>query len=174
MIDYADIIKSRVTMQDVVDRYTGQRIVRNRICCPVHNGTDRNMRIYPHTYHCFVCHATGDVIQFVQSVLGVSFWDAMQRINSDFGLGLPIGAERSDLNRADLERINRDIARRQFAERMAQIDTDLKGIHDANMAGILHEVEIICHDKAPRTETEEWQTDWCEAMRIRTEINGEV
>ena len=174
MIDYADIIKSRVTMQDVVERYTGQRIVLNRICCPVHNGTDRNMRIYQRSYYCWVCHASGDVIQFVQSVMGISFRDAMQRINEDFGLGLPIGEGRPDLNRSDLNRINREIAQRRLADQLAKIDSDLQGIHAANMAGLQHAVEIICRTEQPKTADDEWRTDWCDALRIRTILNEQV
>ena len=174
MIDYAEIIKSRVTMQDVVDRYTGQRIVLNRICCPVHNGKDRNMRIYPHSYYCWVCHASGDVIQFVQSVMGISFRDAMQRINEDFGLGLPIGEGRPDLNRSDLSRINREIAQRRLADQLAKIDSDLQGIHAANMAGLQHQVEQIYRNLAPLAESDEWNPLWCEALRIRTILNEQV
>lgn len=173
MIDYAEIIKSRVTMQDAVDRYTGQRIVLNRICCPVHHGKDRNMRIYPHSYYCWVCHASGDVIQFVQSVMGISFRDAMQRINEDFGLGLPIG-ERPDLNRYDLNRINREIAQRRLADQLAKIDSDLQGIHAANMAGLQHTVSVIIEAKQPKTTDEEWNPLWCEALRIRTILNEQV
>ena len=100
MVDYASIIKSWLSMREVAERYTGQQIVRNRIKCPMHNGADRNMRIYPKSYYCWVCHAAGDQIQFVQSVLGLSFQDAMKRLNDDFKLGLPIGKERSEADRA--------------------------------------------------------------------------
>ena len=174
MIDYAGIIKSSVQMRDAVERYTGQQIVLNRICCPIHHGRDRNMRIYQRSYHCFVCHATGDVIQFVQSVIGVSFMDAMMRLNEDFKLDLPIGSERTDLNRADLNRINREIARRKFAERMERIDADLNGVHEANMTGLFHIVEVIYNNLAPITETEEWNALWCEAARVRTELRDMV
>ena len=172
MIDYAEIIKSTVPMPEVAERYTGQRIVRNRIRCPIHHGSDLNMRIYRGSYHCFVCHATGDQIQFVQSVLGLSFQDAMKRLNEDFGLNLPIGAERCDSER--LERIDRQNRIRLLQEQFEKIDYDLKCVHQANLAGLLNAVEIICQCDAPETPWDEWKPVWCMAMRLRTELMEEV
>ena len=174
MVDYAGIIKQAVPMPEVAERYTGQRIVRNRIRCPMHNGTDRNMRIYPKSYYCWVCHAAGDQIQFVQSVLGLSFQDAMKRINEDFGLHLPIGEKPPEQSRAQLTELNRRNAARMFQERMAQIDTDIDGMHQANLAGMLNTVEQICRTERPKTPWDEWRPDWCMAMRLRTELMEEV
>ena len=172
MVDYAGIIKQSVSMPEVVERYTGQRIVRNRIKCPMHNGADRNMRIYPKSYYCWVCHAAGDQIQFVQSVLGLSFQDAMKRLNEDFGLHLPIGEERVDSER--LERLDRQNRIRMLQEQLEKVDYDLNCIHKANLAGLLNAVEIICQCDAPETPWDEWKPVWCMAMRLRTELMEEV
>lgn len=174
MVDYAGIIKSSVLMQDVAERYTGQRIVRNRIRCPIHHGSDLNMRIYRSSYHCFVCHATGDVIQFVQSVLGLSFQDAMKRLNDDFNLHLPIGEKIPEHSKAQLAELNRQNARQLFQERMEQIDADIDGTHKANLAGMLNTVERICVEERPRTPWDEWKPVWCMAMRLRTELNEQI
>ena len=174
MIDYAEIIKSTVPMPEVAERYTGQRIVRNRIRCPMHNGTDRNLRIYPKSYYCWVCHAAGDQIQFVQSVLSLSFQDAMRRINDDFGLGLPIGTEPSDAERHRLDELNRKIEERRRLEDARLSDAEARERLVACWVGLLHQVEIICREKAPKTPWDEWADDWCEAMRVRTELLEEV
>ena len=174
MTDYAEIIKSTIPIRDAVERYTGQRIYRNRIRCPIHHGSDYNMRIYPRSYHCFVCHATGDVIQFVQSVLGLSFSDAMKRLNDDFHLGLPIGTERNGTDRARISELNRRIAQRNRAEQLEQIDEKLHGLHIANLSGLLHIVEQICETERPKSVWSEWGAVWCEAMRVRTELRNEL
>lgn len=174
MVDYAEIIKSTVPMPEVAERYTGQRIVRNRIRCPMHNGTDRNMRIYPKSYYCWVCHAAGDQIQFVQSVLGLSFQDAMRRINDDFGLGLPIGAEPSDAERNRLAELNWKIEEHRRLEDARLSDAEASERLTASWVGLLHQVEIICREKAPKTPWDEWADDWCEAMRVRTELNEQI
>ncbi len=169
--DYADIIKSRVSVPEAVERYTSQRIVRNRIKCPVHNGDDYNMRIYRNTYHCFVCHATGDVIQFVRDVTGDSFVDAMERLNRDFALNLPIGDNRhSDLDKAVSDKLKREIAERRIQEMFDNADKEIAGKHMANMAGLLHCTDLIIKRYRPYNGWSRWRDDWCEALRIRTEI----
>ena len=173
-IDYAEIIKSSIPMQEVVERYTGQRPIRNRIRCPIHHGSDLNMRIYRCSYHCFVCHATGDVIQFVQSVLGLSFQDAMKRLNEDFRLDLPIGTERNGPNRAALSELNRRIAERKYWEWLEQVDSEIVGLKRANLLGLLHTIEVICETERPKTADEEWNPVWCMAMMVRTELMEEV
>ena len=172
MIDYAAIIKQAVPMQDAVARYTGQQIVLNRIRCPIHHGADRNMRIYNRSYYCWVCHASGDVIQFVQSVLGVSFRDAMMRLNEDFNIGLPLGTD--SVNRTDLSDLNRKVAERELAERMAQTDAELVGLRLANLSGLLYLVELMCDELAPAPWDDDWREDWCEAMKLRTELRDEL
>ena len=174
MTDYAEIIKSTIPMRDAVERYSGQRIYRNRIRCPIHHGSDYNMRIYDRSYYCWVCHASGDVIQFVQSVLGISFSDAMKRLNDDFHLGLPIGTERNGTDRARISELNRKIAERNRAEHLEQIDREIHGLHIANLSGLLHTVEQICETERPKSVWSEWGAAWCEAMRLRTELRNEL
>lgn len=172
MVDYAELIKRLVSMQDVAERYTGEPIRFNRMRCPIHHGTDRNLRIYPKSYYCWVCHAAGDQIQFVQSVLGLSFQDAMKRLNDDFGLNLPIGSERCDSER--LERIDRQNRIRLLREQLEKIDYDLECVHQANLSGLLNAVEIICQCDAPETPWDEWKPVWCMAMKLRTELNEQI
>lgn len=174
-LDYAEIIKARVTVPEVVERYTGQRIIRNRIKCPVHNGSDYNMRIYRNTYHCFVCHATGDVIQFVRSVTGDSFVGAMERLNNDFALALPIGEKPcSDLDKKAIENANREIAQRRIQQIIEDADALIDGKHKANISGVLHEVDIILKRYKPYNGWSKWRDDWCEALRIRAELNEQL
>ena len=174
MVDYAELIKRLVPMRDVAERYTGEPIRFNRMRCPIHHGKDRNLRIYPKSYYCWVCHAHGDVIQFVMSVLGLSFQDAMKRLNEDFGLNLPIGEKLPEQDKARLTELNRRNAARMFQERMAQIDADIDGMHQANIAGLLQTVERICRTERPKTPWDEWRPDWCMAMMVRTELMEEV
>lgn len=174
-IDYADVIKARVSVPDAVEQYTGQRIVRNRICCPVHHGDDRNMRIYRDTYHCFVCHATGDVIQFVRAVTGDTFQDSMKRLNNDFALGLPIGdTNRSDLDWKALDTIKRELAERNIQNRLDAFDETLNGMRQANLVGLIRLVESICESERPRDGDADWLSSWCEAMKLRTVLYDEI
>lgn len=174
MVDYAGLIKASLSMPEVAERYTGQRIVRNRIKCPMHNGADRNMRIYPKSYYCWVCHASGDQIQFVQSVLGLSFQDAMKRLNEDFRLNLPIGEKLPEQSKAHLAELNRKILERARQELLDQIDVDIIDLRQANLCGLLSEVERIYNEIPPTPWDDDWRDDWCEAARLRTELMEEV
>ena len=48
------------------------------------------MKVYKNGggYHCFGCGEHGDVISFEQKLFGLSFVDALRKIDSDFSLGL--------------------------------------------------------------------------------------
>lgn len=82
-----DKILSLISMKDIVDKY-GYKIRNNMICCPFHNDKTASMRIYDKSFYCFGCNKTGDIIQFVEYLFNLSFKEAMQKINLDFGLGL--------------------------------------------------------------------------------------
>lgn len=174
MTDYTEIIKRLVPMQDVAERYTGEPIRFNRMRCPIHHGKDRNLRIYPNSYYCWVCHAHGDVIQFVMTVLGLSFQDAMQRLNDDFGLGLPIGQEQTELDRKRMAELNRKIEEHRRLEDARLSDAEARERITACWVGLLHQVEIICEQRRPKTPWDEWADDWCEAMRVRTLLNEQI
>lgn len=174
MVDYAEIIKRLVPMQDVAERYTGEPIRFNRMRCPIHHGKDRNLRIYPKSYYCWVCHAHGDVIQFVMSVCGLSFQDAVKKLNADYDLHLPIGQEQTELDRKRLAELNRKIEEHRRLEDARLSDAEARERLVANRVGLLHQVELICEQRRPKTPWDEWADDWCEAIRVRTELLEEV
>ena len=174
MTDYAEIIKRLVPMPDVAEQYTGEPIRFNRMRCPIHHGKDRNLRIYPKSYYCWVCHAHGDVIQFVMSVLGLSFQDAMRQLNDDFKLGLPIGEKPPEHDKARLAELNKRIAKRKYQEWLEQVDSEIAGLKRANLLGLLHTVEVICETERPKTPWDEWNPVWCMAMMVRTELNEQI
>lgn len=90
-MDYANEIKSRLTMSQIL-QYYGFKINRSsRIPCPLHNGKDANCSVKEHYIHCFVCGETADVIGFTMRYFGLDFKSAISKLNDDFCLGLPIG-----------------------------------------------------------------------------------
>ena len=90
-MNYADEIKSRLKMPEVLDYYGIERNRANRIRCVLHNGQDFNCGIKDHYIHCFVCGQSADVIKFVQVYFDLDFQSAIIKLNDDFRLGLPIG-----------------------------------------------------------------------------------
>lgn len=86
----AEQIKISVPLPDAIEQYTGERFVRNKMCCPLHNEKTASFTIYPdnNTFYCFGCGAGGNIIDFVMLYFDVGFKEAVNRIDSDFNLGL--------------------------------------------------------------------------------------
>ena len=91
--DYADIIKRNVST-DRVARQIGLKVNRAGFCkCPFHPDKTASLKIYPgdRGWHCFGCHAGGSVIDLVMQYYGTDLRGAIEIINDDFNLRLPIG-----------------------------------------------------------------------------------
>lgn len=109
-MDFANEIRNRLDTQEVFSNY-GLRPNRSGfICCFSHNEKTPSMKVYKGNggYHCFGCGAHGSVIDFVMQYFGLTFQDAIAKINTDFSLGLPIGERISLRQRRELERQQRE------------------------------------------------------------------
>lgn len=102
MINFASEIKQRVSMFDVCERY-GIEVHRAGFAkCVFHAGDNTaSMKIYPQDrgYNCFGCGEHGDCIDFVQKYFNLSFPAALEKLNSDMALGLPINSNPDDERR---------------------------------------------------------------------------
>lgn len=93
-------ILNSIKMIDIINKYNIP--YRNgKVSCPFH-GIDKHpsAKIYETNFHCFTCSKHLDVIGFVEDFFNLSFKDAMQKINYDFGLGL-------DNNYVDYKKISK-------------------------------------------------------------------
>jgi DNA primase len=104
-MNYANEIKSRLTMPQVLDYYGIERNRANRIRCILHNGEDFNCGIKEHYIHCFVCGESADAIKFVMRYFGLDFQSAISKLNDDFCLGLPIGQKIDRRKQLEMGRI---------------------------------------------------------------------
>ena len=92
-MDYAEKIKSMVSMPEMMEQY-GFRLDKAGFCkCPFHSERSASFKAYSGNrgFYCFGCGAHGSVIDFVMRFFGISFGDSIKKINEDFSLGLPIG-----------------------------------------------------------------------------------
>ena len=113
-MDYAEKIKSMVTMPEMMEQY-GFRLNKAGFCkCPFHSERSASFKAYPgqRGYYCFGCNQSGSVIDFVMKFFWLSFVDAIKKINEDFSLGLPIGEK---LNRRKQLEMNRQAFMRKRA-----------------------------------------------------------
>lgn len=84
-------LKERLTAEQVARRYGYEPNRAGFISCPFHSG-DRtaSLKLYPGAggWHCFGCGKGGSIIDFAMELFGISFPQALLRLNDDFGLGL--------------------------------------------------------------------------------------
>lgn len=116
--DAVDTIKRTVRMSEVLEA-NHIEINRGGFCnCCFHTG-DRtaSMKVYDYSFYCFGCHEHGSVIDFYMKYFGMEFKPAVERINIDFGLHLPIGDDAPKLSQM---REAADRVRRTNAENEAR------------------------------------------------------
>lgn len=81
-----ETVKVAVTVRQAAEHY-GLKVNRNGMaCCPFHDDKHPSMKLNEDYFYCFGCEATGDVIDFVARLLGLSVYEAAQRLAADFGL----------------------------------------------------------------------------------------
>ena len=155
------IIQS-VSMKDVISMYVPDvHPRRNRIPCPIHNGNHYNLGFNDETFHCFVCHACGNVIHFTMYVFHLSFQEAILKLNCDFQLGLPIG-------RKPTIREQRDMARkiRYFKEKRAEQEAEKRAyeVLYTQLWDQWIEYDKIIRSRAPASPNELPDPKWLEAI----------
>lgn len=90
--DAADLLKTELTILDVVEKYGYTPDRTGYIQCPFHQG-DRHgsLKLYPsnNSWYCYGCNKGGSVIDFVMNLFGLDFKQAVARMCSEFGIDAP-------------------------------------------------------------------------------------
>lgn len=166
---YAEIIKERVTTLEMMERVGVQVDRRGMAVCPFHGDSDASLKVYRDPrrgWHCYGCHAGGDVIDFAMRWYGLGFKDAIARINAEFALGLPIGetmtGEQRRVMRAEIERARQERQALQSRERTAE--RAYWAAYDAWLTN-----ERALQENAPSGLSEP-NAAWCEAVVRRDEL----
>ena len=79
-------VKESITVLQAAEHY-GLEIQRNGMCrCPFHEDRYPSMKLNEKYFYCFGCGATGDVIDLVARLFGISNYEAVQKLAYDFGI----------------------------------------------------------------------------------------
>ena len=112
----AELIKERVTVPMLLEQYGVKPNRSGRCRCPIHNGHDYNMAVKERSYRCFVCGSSGTVIDLQMALTGHTLDQAVEDLNSLFGLGLAnhkrsasIAAEMLRYDRAERRRMEQAV-----------------------------------------------------------------
>ncbi|MEG0830674.1 MAG: CHC2 zinc finger domain-containing protein [Anaerovoracaceae bacterium] len=114
-------IQDALKLKDVMEFYGVHFNARGFAKCPFHSEKTASLSIKREHYKCFGCGVYGGVIDFVMEFCGISFTQALVKLDSDFNLGL-IGRRptyRERLQIAENKRIER-ICRQAKADRNAE------------------------------------------------------
>lgn len=109
-------ILNRITMKDVLHKYTSLKITNGRTDCPIHGG-DKCFAVYDNSFYCFSCGAGGDLIKFVSLLNNIGYRDAMLKIDVDFGLGVfkrKLTLKERHMMRAESEKNNAILEEKQI------------------------------------------------------------
>ena len=72
------LVKERIPVRDAAEHY-GLQMGRNGMtCCPLHEDHHPSMKLNERYFYCFGCGATGDVIDLVAKLFGLSNYEAVQ------------------------------------------------------------------------------------------------
>jgi len=93
-MDLFNFIKSNVDILDVISAYTavkktGSLYWKGR--CPFHHEKTASFTVSPHKniFYCFGCHATGDVINFIEKIEHLNPFEATQYLAERYNLDIP-------------------------------------------------------------------------------------
>lgn len=163
-MDYANEIKSRVSMPEMMEQY-GFRLDKSGFCkCPFHSERSASFKAYPgqRGYYCFGCGAHGSVIDFVMLYFGLSFKDSLAKINEDFSIGLPIGERISLRQRRELERQQRERQEERNREQreLERLDVEYWAAFD-----LWQKYDTNKREYAPKSPREDFHPLYVEAIK---------
>ena len=81
-----ETVKNSVTVKQAAERYGYKDNRSDMICCPFHDDRHPSMKLNKGYFYCFGCGATGDVIDFVARLFGLSSYEAAKKLAHDFGI----------------------------------------------------------------------------------------
>ena len=85
-MNFFETVKNSVTVKQAAEYY-GCKVNRSdMICCPFHDDRHPSMKLNKDYFYCFGCGATGDVIDFVARLFGLSSYEAAKKLAYDFGI----------------------------------------------------------------------------------------
>ena len=171
-IDYAsytEIIRSMVSCDELGKDYGLQAGRDGRCRCIFCNGErDDTLRLYPgdRGFFCFRCHEKGDVISLYQKLTGAGFRQAVQDLNEQYGIGLPLdGGDQKAVEKARREAEERK--RKREAEQRKKEQLYKEYLEAADAVWIMEQNR---HDTAPETQEEPWKQRFVISLRYLDEM----
>lgn len=163
-LEFAGDIASHITMEEVWNKYGVEPIKRGFVKCPFHNEKTASMKIYPDQrgFHCFGCGKSGDVISFVRELFGLSFIQAVVRIDNDFGLALPLDRQ---LTPREAHEANKRMKILKAEQEREQAQAEAREAAYWKVFDEWKRLDDNKRDYAPKTMDEEWNPLFVEGLQ---------
>ena len=91
--DFVDQLKTRINIVDVIGRDVDLKKSGSgyKGLCPFHNEKTPSFSVNERDqyFHCFGCHAKGDVISYVMQRQGLTFMEAVEKLADEYGMKMP-------------------------------------------------------------------------------------
>lgn len=84
-MDLFTLVKAAVTTRQAAEFYGLHVNSHGMTCCPFHHDQHPSMKV-DGRYYCFTCHETGDMIDFVGKLFGLTPYQAARKLMEDFDL----------------------------------------------------------------------------------------
>lgn len=158
LFDRAVLIKQALTVPQVLAHY-GYRVSK-RMRCPIHGGDGLNFEVKEKTWKCYSQCGNGDVIELVQKLFNISFQEALEKIDGDFGLGL--SCERDEKKLEEIKHRTSAIEAKR-AEEQAQLEALQKEYDEA--LDRWTELDQAVVEWSPKTVVKPYDERWIKAIQ---------
>lgn len=161
MIDVALLIKSRVTLKDVILHYGFKINSKGFMCCPFHKEKTASMKIYEGDkgYYCFGCGEHGDVITFIQKLFNISFTAALKKLDCDFNLCLMEKPSLADYRKSQQQFYELKTKQENEKQEREQLKTEYEQAYDE-----WAKCDIAMIDNSPCRDNDEWSSLFAAAV----------
>lgn len=152
-----DDLKDQICMVDVVERYGLHPSQAGFINCPFHIGDHAaSLKVYQKDFHCFGCHANGDIFSFVMMMDNCDFRTAVRTL----------GGRTGRMSDAAIVRMRK--RKREAQKRKERLDKALKMFRFA--VSELHSYQGILKALDP------FSAAWCEIQNMlpKLERNADI
>ena len=172
IVDYSaftDTIRESVSA-DQVGRDYGLDPGRDGRCrCIFCSGArEDTLKLYPRNrgFYCYRCHKSGDVIALYRQITGAGFRQAVEDLNGQYGLNLPLkNADQEAMQKA------RALAEKRKRERAEKEARDRKLLEDLwDVADAVQLLEKFKKDLATQTRDELWRLRFIFALRYLPQL----
>ena len=160
-------VKEKINSRAVAKHY-GVKVKSNGMaCCLFHNDKHPSLKVDEY-YHCFACGASGDAIDFVARMFGLSQYDAAQKLNQDFSLGIEIHPYKKKSKPKKKKIAKTEQERATFVKQKIQL-----WVVEATeiLINYLKWIEFWKEFYKPQTTEEEWYPLFSEALEKELLIN---